>query len=58
MTAMTDLYAARIADGTLQADAAQQAVLPEFDRIQTALNHPTKTAYFRPPQNPPTGPYR
>ncbi len=57
MTAMTDLYAARIADGTLQADAAQQAVLPEFDRIQTALNQPVKKGLFRKAPEPPKGLY-
>ncbi len=37
MGAVTDMYQARIAAGALEADDAQQAVLPEFDRIAAGL---------------------
>ncbi|WP_432817366.1 cell division protein ZapE [Sulfitobacter sp. JB4-11] len=57
MTAMTEIYPALIADGTLQADAAQQAVLPEFDRIRAALMQPVKKGLFRKPPEPPKGLY-
>ncbi|MEL7133812.1 MAG: cell division protein ZapE, partial [Pseudomonadota bacterium] len=42
---MTDLmteYQTLVAAGTLQADPAQEAVLPEFERIRTALATPVK----------------
>lgn len=57
MTAMTKIYATLTTDGTLQADAAQQAVLPEFDRIQNALNQPMKKGLFRKAPEPPKGLY-
>lgn len=34
---LSDIYRQKIADGTLEPDAAQEAVLPEFDRIKAAL---------------------
>ena len=45
---MRDLYAARIASGDLHPDPAQEAVMPEFDRILTGLNAtPAKRGLFR-----------
>lgn len=37
MGIVTDAYDAHVADGTLEPDPAQRAVLPEFDRIAAAL---------------------
>jgi len=37
MDSLTQIYKARVADGTLRADAAQEAVLPLFDRLQHDL---------------------
>lgn len=57
MTAMTDIYASLSADGTLQADPAQLALLPEFDRIEAALLQPVKKGLFRKTPEPPKGLY-
>jgi len=54
---LSEIYARRVADGSLHADPAQQAVLPEFDRIQTALAQPVKTGFFRKAPEPPKGLY-
>ncbi|MEO0750668.1 MAG: cell division protein ZapE [Pseudomonadota bacterium] len=47
MTLPSERYQALVADGTLTADSAQEAVLPEFDRIATGLTRPAKTGWFR-----------
>ncbi|MEM7596143.1 MAG: cell division protein ZapE [Pseudomonadota bacterium] len=47
MVLPTARYEALVADGTLTRDSAQAAVLPEFDRIATALSQPAKTGWFR-----------
>ncbi|MBT9384105.1 AFG1 family ATPase [Pseudooceanicola sp. CBS1P-1] len=60
MTSMSDLYAARVAAGEIKPDPAQQAVLPEFDRIREGLNaKPVKGGLFRraKPPAPPKGLY-
>ncbi|WP_299027079.1 cell division protein ZapE [uncultured Sulfitobacter sp.] len=57
MTSFTALYDQMIADGTLRADAAQQAALPEFDRIRSALLEPVKKGFFRKTPEPPKGLY-
>ncbi len=45
---MRDLYQARIRSGELHEDPAQEAVLPEFDRILTGLEaKPEKRGLFR-----------
>ncbi len=47
---MTDLiseYARLVDAGTLKRDDAQEAVLPEFDRIRAALTKPVKRGLFR-----------
>ncbi len=54
---MTDIYARLVSDETLKADPAQEAVLPEFDRIRTALSVPVKKGLFRKPPPPPQGLY-
>ena len=57
MTSITHLYDQMIADGRLQPDPAQQAVLPEFDRIRDALLQPVKKGLFRKAPEPPKGLY-
>ncbi len=57
MTDLPTLYAAKISDGSLEADAAQEAVLPEFERIRQALNMPVKRGLFRKAPEPPKGLY-
>ncbi|OCX65765.1 ATPase [Thioclava sp. SK-1] len=37
---LTEIYDARVADGTLNADAAQRAVLPMLERVRQALEAP------------------
>lgn len=57
MTDLRTLYDQRVADGTLTPDDAQEAVLPEFDRIRTALLNPEKKGLFRRAPEPPKGLY-
>ena len=57
MTTLPELYAARVADGSLTRDPAQQAVLPEFERIRAALAEPVKKGLFRKAPDPPKGLY-
>ncbi len=57
MTDVLSLYDARIAEGTLTRDDAQEAVLPEFERIRAALAQPVKRGLFRKPPPPPKGLY-
>lgn len=57
MTTLPDIYAARVADGTLTRDPAQEAVLPEFERIRAALAEPVKKGLFRKAPEPPKGLY-
>jgi cell division protein ZapE len=57
MTTLPDIYAARVADGTLNPDPAQEAVLPEFERIRAALAEPVKKGLFRKAPEPPKGLY-
>lgn len=57
MSDLIALYTARIADGTLHPDSAQQAVLPEFERIRSALAVPAKRGLFRKAPPPPRGLY-
>ena len=57
MTTLPELYAARVADDSLTRDPAQQAVLPEFERIRAALAEPVKKGLFRKAPEPPKGLY-
>ncbi|MBU2981542.1 AFG1 family ATPase [Lentibacter algarum] len=52
-----DEYAARVSAGELQADAAQEAVLPEFERIRAALSEPVKKGWFAKKPEPIKGLY-
>lgn len=44
MINLTDIYAQRAAEGALNPDPAQEAVLPEFERIRAALAQPLPKA--------------
>jgi cell division protein ZapE len=57
MTRLHTLYDQMIAQGALRPDAAQQAVLPEFDRIRDALMNPAKKGLFRKAPEPAMGLY-
>ena len=57
MSGISDIYNQRIASGELTADPAQQAVLAEFNRIETALKQPVKRGFFRKAPEPIPGLY-
>ncbi|WP_299080384.1 cell division protein ZapE [uncultured Ruegeria sp.] len=57
MTDLISLYEARIADGSLTRDDAQEAVLPHFERIRKALAEPVKRSLFRKAPPAPEGLY-
>jgi cell division protein ZapE len=57
MTNLTRIYANLIADGTLTPDPAQQAVLPEFERIRSEVSQPTKSGWFSKAPKAPKGLY-
>ncbi|WP_298859262.1 cell division protein ZapE [uncultured Sulfitobacter sp.] len=57
MTNLRTQYDRMIADGTLHPDPAQEALMPEFDRIRDALLNPVKTGFFRKSPEPPKGLY-
>lgn len=57
MTSLRTKFDQLIADGTLHHDAAQEALMPEFDRIRDALLQPVKKGLFRKTPEPPKGLY-
>jgi len=57
MPTLRDTYQQMIAAGDLQSDPAQEAVLPEFDRIRDALMVPVKKGFFRKAPEAPKGLY-
>lgn len=57
MTSLRETYEAMIASGDLKPDPAQEAVLPEFDRIRDALLQPVKKGLFRKAPDAPKGLY-
>jgi cell division protein ZapE len=57
MTSLIDLYAQRVAAGDITPDPAQEAVLPEFERIRAELAQPVKKSFFRKAPPPPMGLY-
>jgi cell division protein ZapE len=57
MTTLPEIYAARVAGGSLTRDPAQEAALPEFERIRAALAEPVKKGLFRKAPEPPKGLY-
>ncbi|WP_204113016.1 cell division protein ZapE [Shimia biformata] len=46
MTTLPEIYAAKVAAAELHADDAQQAVLPQFERIRAAVEKPVKKGWF------------
>jgi len=58
METLPELYARLVADGDLTRDPAQEAVLPEFERIRAALAEPARrTGWFKKAPEPPKGLY-
>ena len=57
MSSLIDLYAQRVASGEITVDPAQEAVLPEFERIRAELAKPVKKGFFRKAPPPPKGLY-
>ncbi|MBW4706622.1 AFG1 family ATPase [Roseobacter sp. YSTF-M11] len=57
MKSLGAIYENLIADGALQPDDAQLAVMPEFERIRDGLNVPVRKGLFRKAPEPPKGLY-
>ena len=57
MPSVSDLYEARLEEGRLTRDPAQEEALPEFERIRSELSRPQKKGLFRKAPEPPKGLY-
>lgn len=57
MTRIQDRYVELVQAGELHADPAQEAALPEFERIRHALEQPVKRGWFAKTPEPPKGLY-
>ncbi len=57
MKTTPDIYAEMVATGALTADPAQEAALPEFERIRAALDTAQPKGWFRKSTEPPKGLY-
>ena len=57
METMPEIYARKVAQGELSADPAQEAVMPEFERIRSALAEPVKRGWLRRAPEPVMGLY-
>ena len=57
METLPDLYARMVAEGTLTPDPAQEAALPEFERIRAGLAQPARRGWLRKAPEPPRGLY-
>ncbi|QYX57312.1 AFG1 family ATPase [Roseovarius sp. SCSIO 43702] len=57
METMPEIYARLVEDGKLTPDPAQEAALPEFERIRKGLAQPAKGGWFRKTPKPPKGLY-
>ena len=57
MTTVQEAYQAAVASGTLRADPAQEAVLPELERVRAGLAQPVKRGLFRKAPEPVRGLY-
>jgi len=54
---LPQIYDRLVAEGTLARDPAQEAILPEFERIRAALAEPVRKGWFRRAPEPPKGLY-
>ena len=54
---MPQIYARLIAEGKVTHDPAQDAVMPEFERIRAALHAPAPKGWFKKKPEPPNGLY-
>jgi cell division protein ZapE len=57
METLPDLYARLVVDGKLTRDPAQEALLPEFERIRLGLDEAPRKGWFRRAPEPPKGLY-
>lgn len=57
MTPVRDLYSQRLASGEIRPDPAQDIVIPELERVATAILTPVKTGLFRKKPETPKGLY-
>ena len=57
METLPERYARLVAAGELTADPAQEAVLPEFERIREAVEQPVRKGWFRKAPEAPKGLY-
>ncbi|WP_101067035.1 cell division protein ZapE [Roseovarius salinarum] len=57
METLPEIHARLVSDGTLTADPAQEAVLPEFERIRAGLAARAGRSWFRRAPPPPKGLY-
>jgi cell division protein ZapE len=57
METLRERYDRLVSEGALTRDAAQEAVLPEFERIRAALSEPVKKGWFRKAPEGPKGLY-
>ena len=57
MNTLPQIHAQMVADGALTFDAAQQAVMPEFERIRAGLVPLSTKSWFRKAPEPPKGLY-
>ncbi len=57
MATLTEHYTRLTEEGVLQADPAQIAALPEFERVHDALLQPVRKGLFRKAPEPPKGVY-
>lgn len=57
MSTLPKIYGQMVADGALTADPAQQAVMPEFERIHAGLATIAAKGWFRKAPKPPKGLY-
>ena len=57
MRSVTDRYTALIAEQKITADAAQEALLPQLDRLKQAVVAPVRRGLFRKAPPAPKGLY-
>ncbi len=57
METLSDRYDRLVAEGAITRDPAQEAALPEFERIRAGLLQPVRKGWFRKAPEPPRGLY-